>query len=61
MGLFRIILGMTILTVTGIAVLIHWHKKIDSETTWLYGIYVGLILILSLFVLIAFEQFWSVR
>lgn len=58
MNWFRVILGMVILTIVGISSLIHWHRKIDSETTWVYGIYVGLMLILSLFVFIGLEQFW---
>lgn len=54
----KVIIGMTILTIVGIVSLIYWHKKIDSETTLIYGIYIGLILILSLFVLKALEQYW---
>ena len=61
MNWFRVILGMVIITIVGIAVLICWHKKIDSETTWIYGIYVGAHIILSLFVLIGLEQYWLVN
>ena len=57
MNWFRVILGMVIITTVGIIALIYWHKKIDSETTWIYGIYVVIVLILSLFVLIGLEQF----
>ncbi len=55
--MFRIFLGETILIIVGIISLCFWHKKIDSETTWIYGIYVILQLIISLFVLIGIEQF----
>lgn len=55
---FRVILGITLVTIVGIIVLIKWHKEIDSETTWIYGIYTVLQIILSLFVLIGLEQFW---
>ncbi len=51
-------IGMTILIIAGIISLILWHKKIDSKTTWIYGIYIGIILIFSLFVLKGLEQFW---
>lgn len=61
MNWFRVILGMLILTIVGVISLIYWHKKIDSKTTWLYGIYVVLNLILSLFVLIGIEQFWLIQ
>lgn len=57
MNWFKVILGMVIITTVGIIALIYWHKKIDSETTWIYGIYVVIVLILSLFVLIGLEQF----
>lgn len=55
MNWFRIISGTVIVAVVGIIVLIQW-KKIDSKTTWIYGIYILAHIILSLFVLIAFEQ-----
>lgn len=58
---FRVILGTLIITILGIIVLIKWHKEIDSETTWLYGIYIFSQIILSLFVLIELEQFWLVQ
>ena len=57
----KVSIGMTILIIVGIASLIYWHKKIDSETTWIYGIYVIIQLILSLFVLKAFELFWTTQ
>lgn len=55
---FRIILGTLIITVVGIICLVKWHKKIDSEVTWVYGIYIILQIILSVFVLIGHEQFY---
>lgn len=61
MNYFRIILGMVIISIVGIAGLVFWHKKIDRETTWIYAVYVILNIILSLFVLIGFEQFWLVH
>ncbi len=61
MNYFRIILGMVIISIIGTIALVIWHKKIDSETTWIYGIYVGMNIILSLFVLIGFEQFWLTK
>lgn len=45
-----------ILVIVGIICLIFWHKKIDSETTWVYGIYVVIVLSLLLFVLIGLKQ-----
>lgn len=57
----EVLIGMTILIIVGIASLIYWHKKIDSETTWIYGIYVIIQLILSLFVLKALELFWTTQ
>lgn len=61
MNWFRVTLGMLILTIVGVISLIYWHKKIDSETTWIYGIYVVLNLIFSLFVLIEIEQFLLIQ
>lgn len=46
------IVTMAILTILGIICIIFWHKKIDSDTTYVYGIYVIAILIFSLFALI---------
>lgn len=54
----KVIIGMFILIVAGIISLIFWHKKIDSDTTWAYGIYIGIILIVWLFVLIGLQQYW---
>lgn len=52
MNWFRVIL-VIVIALVGIIVLIFWHKKIDSETTWIYGIYVlAIIIIFSLSVLI---------
>ncbi len=56
-----VVIGMIILTVAGIVSLILWHKKIDSETTWIYGIYIVVMLTFSLFVLKALEQYWLVH
>ncbi|MGN1012259.1 MAG: hypothetical protein ACI4ON_00290 [Clostridia bacterium] len=61
MNWFRIISGTLIVVVVGILSLIEWHKKIDSETTWIYGIYVVICIILSLFVLIELELFWLIH
>ena len=58
MNWFRVILGTFILTVAGIIALIYWHKKVDSETTWIYGIYVVIQIISFLIVLIGLEQYW---
>lgn len=55
---FRVIFGIMLITIVGIIVLIKWHKEIDAETTWVYGIYIVLHIILSVFVLIGLEQFW---
>ena len=60
MNWFRIISGTLIVSIVGIIVLIQWHKKIDSETTWIYGIYVGIWIILLLFLLISLEQYWLI-
>ena len=54
----KVIIGMIILIVAGIISLIYWHKKIDSHTTWIYGIYILTQLILWLFVLIGLQQYW---
>ena len=58
---FRIITGTLIVAITGIIVLIKWNKEIDSETTWIYGIYMALHIILSIFVLIRLEIFWTTQ
>ena len=54
----KVIIGESILIIAGIISLIYWHKKIDCETTWLYAIYIIVILIFWLFVLIGIEQYW---
>ena len=59
--LFRIITGTLIITIVGIIVLIKWNKEIDSETTWIYGIYIVLHIILSIFVLTGLEIFWTTQ
>ena len=61
MNWFRVILGMTILTIAGIISLIGWYKEVDRKTTWVYAVYIGIMLILSLFVLIGLEQYWLVH
>ena len=58
MNWFRIILGMAILIIVGIISLIGWYKEVDRKTTWVYAVYIGINLILSLFALIGLEQFW---
>ena len=60
-SLFRVITGTLIITIVGIIVLIKWNKEIDSETTWIYGIYVVLHIILSIFVLTELEIFWTTQ
>lgn len=60
-SLFRIITGILIITIAGIVVLIKWNKEIDSETTWIYGIYIVLHIILSIFVLTGLEIFWTTQ
>lgn len=57
----KVVIGMIILVVIGVICVIFWHKKIDSKTTWLYGIYVMIILILLLFVLKGLEQYWLIH
>lgn len=56
MNVFRIVLGEVLIFIAGVISLILWHKKIDSKTTWIYGIYISIIFIVSLFVLIELEQ-----
>lgn len=55
---FRVITGTLLIAIVGIICLISWNKEIDSETTWIYGIYVTMHIILSVFVLTRLEQFW---
>lgn len=54
----KVVLGMIVLIIVATVSLIYWHKKIDSESTWIYGIYVGMQVIACLFVLKALEQYW---
>lgn len=61
MNVFRIVLGEVLIFIAGVMSLIFWHKKIDSKTTWIYGIYILIILIAFLFVLIGFEQYWLIH
>lgn len=53
----KVIICECILVTVGIVSLIYWHKKIDADTTWVYAIYIAIIIILSLFALITIEQF----
>lgn len=57
----RVIISESILIIVGIISIIYWYKKVDSETTWLYGIYVIIQLILWLFVLIGLQQYWLMQ
>ena len=52
----NVIIAGIILTITGIVCIILWHKKIDSDTTWIYGIYVALVIISLIFALIIIQQ-----
>ncbi len=61
MNVFRIVLGEVLIFIVGVISLILWHKKIDSKTTWIYGIYISIIFIVSLFVLIELEQYWLIH
>mgnify|MGYP004634559523 FL=1 len=61
MNVFRIVLGEVLIFIAGVISLILWHKKIDSKKTWIYGIYISIIFIVSLFVLIELEQYWQVH
>ena len=38
------------LVILGITCLFYWNKKINSATTWEYGIYILIIIMLVLFV-----------
>lgn len=44
------LIACVFLSIVGVICLIYWHKKIDSKTTWIYGIYIVIQLILWLFV-----------
>ena len=57
--MIKIIVSESIFIIVGIISLIFWNKKIDSKTTWIYGIYILIQLILWLFVLIGLQQYWS--
>ncbi len=57
----KIIISESILIIAGVLSLIYWHKKIDSKTTWIYGIYILVQLIFFLFVLIGIQQYWSIH
>lgn len=47
--------GMAILIIIGVACIVYWHKKINSETTLRYGIYVVIHFITGIIVLIGLE------
>lgn len=55
----KILISETILIIAGILSLIYWHKKIDPKTTWIYGVYITVQLIVFLFVLTGLQQYWS--
>ena len=57
----KVIICECILVTVGIVSLIYWHKKIDADTTWVYAIYIAIIIILSVFALITIEQFWIIH
>lgn len=59
--MWKIILCESILAIAGVLSLIYWYKKIDSKTTWIYGIYIVIQLIAFLFVLIGLQQYWSIH
>lgn len=46
------IISSIILAIIGMVCIIFWHKKIDSDTTLVYGTYVIIIIILLIFALI---------
>jgi len=51
----KAIIAIAIILIVSIICLIFWHIKIDSETTWIYGIYLVFVnIIFSLFALINF-------
>ena len=56
--MIKVIILETILIIAGIISLIGWHKEVDRKTTWVYAVYIVIILILSLFALIELEQYW---
>lgn len=60
-SIFRIILAIVIFMIVDTFVLIYWHKKIDSETTWIYGIYVMIQTILCLSLVIGLECSYSIH
>ena len=49
------IITMLIIGVVGVICTIFWYKKIDSETTYIYGIYAIIVFIFCLFALKALE------
>lgn len=58
MNILRIVLAVFIFLSVGIFVLVKWHKEIDAKTTWIYGIYIIVQIILWVSVVIILEQFW---
>ncbi len=57
--MIQVVIGEGLLIIVGIISTIFWHKKIDPHTTFIYGIYVVVILILWLFVLIGLQQYYG--
>lgn len=56
--MIKVIILETILIIAGIISLTGWYKEVDRKTTWIYAVYIAIILILSLFALIELEQYW---
>lgn len=46
---------ITVITISVIAI-IFWHKKINPETSWIYGLYVICIVVIFLIAVIVFQQ-----
>lgn len=54
----KAIVGSSILVIVSILSLIFWYKRIDSHTTWIYGIYVILQVTIWIFVLFSLNNYW---
>lgn len=50
-----LIITLVIMVLISTSAIIYWHKKIDSDTTWIYGIYVGIMFTL-ISALLIFQQ-----
>ena len=59
MRILRIVLAVIIFLGVGTYVLIKWHKEIDAKTTWIYGIYIIVQIILWISAVIGLELYWS--